>query len=740
MRKEHQTMKQGNTTKLNVKLRREILLLCIILIFAFFVGCSSFEKEEQSDPMPEETLESTEEPFTIFNDGTGYYLLSSFQEKHPEINIRLVNCLPNTDIGFDTFDMNEVFEKNGTPDLIVASDEFSIYLSEMYDEGHIAELGELCSNDNSIDTDVYFPGTFEVFRENDNLLALPLGIVMDFMLTSESKYNESAFSRLEEGYTGRELLSILREEVEKEKESGEFFSESNSNVLLSMYYLGGVTQTEDGIEIDEELFKLVYEYKYKQNKIADEAREFWGQQGKDINDNSGYIAGYVMDPRRYDGNVFAIEGLEDAPAQVLSYAETAYQYILEEGVKAVYYPTADDGNKYQARVRLWGAVAAESSRKELAYTLLRELMDEAIDSFGGPWGIGKIPKGASRFNVNVYPVNKENAISLLERFENQSVKLIYDIGGSNDKLILDRTDVDEVEKEKHAEMLSNISGLFCWDKELQKIGDICFDYYSDYITDYTNCYIETMNALNNEENPSHHLEDKERESNEEGSTEEITNESDETEESEEVKALKASVREVEIGETFFFGTTEQDNNLNNGAEPIEWIVLEKEADKTFVISKKILEWLTFSKYDKGNDKDFFSWDIEENQQRMWLTNELYQNGFSEIEKEIILVTHREDGLLRYDELDDYDDYLYIPSKEDVEEYMPDINIRKAEMTAYIAEKADKLEGEFGSWSLQTMLSERAWKYTRQIKENGDLGATYTFVPNGVRPVMWLDIS
>lgn len=104
------------------------------------------------------------------------------------------------------------------------------------------------------------------------------------------------------------------------------------------------------------------------------------------------------------------------------------------------------------------------------------------------------------------------------------------------------------------------------------------------------------------------------------------------------------------------------------------------------------------------------------------------------------MTHREDGLLRYDELDDYDDYLYIPSKEDVEEYMPDINIRKAEMTAYIAEKADKLEGEFGSWSLQTMLSERAWKYTRQIKENGDLGATYTFVPNGVRPVMWLDIS
>ena len=123
-----------------------------------------------------------------------------------------------------------------------------------------------------------------------------------------------------------------------------------------------------------------------------------------------------------------------------------------------------------------------------------------------------------------------------------------------------------------------------------------------------------------------------------------------------------------------------------------------------------------------------------------MTNELYEFGFSEDEKAIILVTHSEDGIFSYDE---YDDYLYIPSMEEVEEYMPDINMRKAEMTTHAAEKANQAEGEFGRWSLRSMVMTDEWesrKYTRQITEEGELGSMYTNAPNGVRPVMWLDIE
>ena len=65
------------------------------------------------------------------------------------------------------------------------------------------------------------------------------------------------------------------------------------------------------------------------------------------------------------------------------------------------------------------------------------------------------------------------------------------------------------------------------------------------------------------------------------------------------------------------------------------------------------------------------------------------------------------------------------------------------MTAYAAEKANQVEGEFGRWSLRSMVMTdewQEWKYKRQITEEGELGMMYTNALNGVRPVMWLDIE
>ena len=720
-------MKQKVTTKYY----ENILLVYLIMILTLFVGCDSSNERRSTDIEQGETLETMEEPLRIFYDGTGYYLLKSFVDAHPEMNIMLINCIPNVD---GAIDFDSIVAQYGVPDLIVAREEVSIFLSEWYEEGHIADLSEFCSSDISINPEDYFPETFDVFSENGNMYALPLGITMDFMLTSESKYENSSFAKLDDGYTGRELMNILLAEVQKEKESGEFFSDSSLSVLLYMHYLDAVTQTEDGIQMDEELFKLVYDYEYKRGKIANDAENFWIQQGKDFGSLPGYIPIGALEPRRYEGKFTAsMWSFGDAPALVLSYVETAYQYFLEEGVKAIYFPTADDGSQYQARVKLWGAVAGESSRKELAYELLRQLLDEDIDSFGGLWGMSTV-QGAGILNVNLYPVNIENAISLLDRFESYSVKLSYGESAGEPIAVLDRTGVSKFEKEKHENMLKSISGLFCWNKDLRKIASIYDDYYNASIADYENCYIEMLNELNSNK-PAGNTFDFNEDSHENVENSEIIDAENEL--SEEIKKLKEEIKDIKVGETFFFGETEQDNNVGNGAEPIEWIVLEKTEDKAFVISKKVLEWLTFSKYDMGNYRDYFSWDIELNQQRFWLTNELYQNGFSNIEKELILSTYIEDcGLYA----DDYNDYLYIPSEEEVEEYMQNKDLRIAEMTAYVAEKANQIEGKLGCWSLRSMPMPDSFKYTMHINEDGELSAMYTFTPNGVRPVMWLDIS
>jgi len=727
-------MKRVNITKLNVKLRREILLLCIMLISAVFVGCSSFGQEERSDPKPEETLESMEEPLTIFNDGTGYFLLNSFQKTHPEINIRLVNCLPNTDTGFDEFNMNEIIEQHGNPDLIIARDELSVYLSEMFKEGHIANLTDFCTSDSSIDIEDYFPETFEVFKEEGNLLALPLGISMDFMVTSESKYYNSAFSKLEDGYAGKELLNAMLEEVQKEKEEGEFFCEISMSLLRFLYYLDGITISDDGISIDEELFKMIYEYIYEEWKTKEKAMEYWDEQGISNNSSMG-----LFDPRRHEGKFTISTGFwDDAPALQISYAETAYQYYVEEGVKAIYIPTAEDGRKYQAMVKVWGSVSAECKHKELAYELLRLLMDEEINSFVS--GVGSIPAGSGILNVNVYPINVENAVSLLERFESQIAKLTY---GSQNAIILDRANVSLVEKEKHENMLRNISGLFCWTKELSEIDSIFEVYYAAGMSDYKKCYLDMINTLNTGEiiryisNPD----DLGSETEEsfvvsEKEYDEITDVSD----------IKDKIRDVKIGETFFFGEVEQDNDLSNGAEAIEWIVLKKTDSSAFVISKKVLEWMTFSEYKDQITVDevevtvplnCFIWDIECNQQRAWLTNELYANGFSEIEKEVIVLSHIETQGWEVSDPESTD-YLYIPSKEEVEEYLSDIHLKQAEMTAYVAAKAEQKEGEYIRWSVRT--EGPTQKYVMQVLESGKLSSTYCSFPNGVRPVMWLDIS
>ena len=117
--------------------------------------------------------------------------------------------------------------------------------------------------------------------------------------------------------------------------------------------------------------------------------------------------------------------------------------------------------------------------------------------------------------------------------------------------------------------------------------------------------------------------------------------------------------------------------------------------------------------------------------------QLYEVGFSESEKEIIQLT-KNNTYCWYDEILKSEDYLFIPTKEEVERYMSDTQQRQAKMTEYVAEKAEKKEEEYGTWSLRT--EGGTPQYSMQILENGEFSSMYCRVANGVRPCMWLDIS
>ncbi|MDO4741453.1 MAG: DUF6273 domain-containing protein, partial [Eubacteriales bacterium] len=80
-------------------------------------------------------------------------------------------------------------------------------------------------------------------------------------------------------------------------------------------------------------------------------------------------------------------------------------------------------------------------------------------------------------------------------------------------------------------------------------------------------------------------------------------------------------------ETMFFGSYEQDNDLSNGPEPIEWIVLHKDSEKTLLLAKDILEYLPYNEaYDSVS---LVYW--PDATLRAWLGGEFYETAFTEAE-------------------------------------------------------------------------------------------------------------
>ena len=86
-----------------------------------------------------------------------------------------------------------------------------------------------------------------------------------------------------------------------------------------------------------------------------------------------------------------------------------------------------------------------------------------------------------------------------------------------------------------------------------------------------------------------------------------------------------------IGDTVIFGAYEQDNNITNGKEEIEWKVLAKEGDKALLISKYALDYQNYN-----NSLSAVTW--ETSYLRKWLNGEFISNAFSNTEKNMIQTT------------------------------------------------------------------------------------------------------
>lgn len=108
----------------------------------------------------------------------------------------------------------------------------------------------------------------------------------------------------------------------------------------------------------------------------------------------------------------------------------------------------------------------------------------------------------------------------------------------------------------------------------------------------------------------------------------------------------------EAGEIVLFGKCEQDNNLKNGTEPIEWIVYEVTDTDIYLISLRALTDGIISSKNKNTTITWENCDL-----RKWLNNDFYNESFSEAETAVIAESILSDtGTI---------DKIFLPSKDEM---------------------------------------------------------------------------
>ena len=127
-------------------------------------------------------------------------------------------------------------------------------------------------------------------------------------------------------------------------------------------------------------------------------------------------------------------------------------------------------------------------------------------------------------------------------------------------------------------------------------------------------------------------------------------------------ALDETTKKEEI-QTVLFGHYEQDNNHNNGKEPIEWYILEKQNDKVLLYTKNALDAIPFN--DRYEDVSWGTCSL-----RKWLNDDFYNSAFTDKEKDLIVTTEVDNNhnILTGDSVNDTSDKVYILNFAEIEKY------------------------------------------------------------------------
>lgn len=208
---------------------------------------------------------------------------------------------------------------------------------------------------------------------------------------------------------------------------------------------------------------------------------------------------------------------------------------------------------------------------------------------------------------------------------------------------------------------------------------------------------------------------------------------------------------AQVGDLITIGRYEQDNDLDNGPEAIQWRVLDKKDGKLLIISDKALDYISYS----------YEWDQVEKSvwatscSRGWLNNYFMQTAFTPAEQARISLSdiHTDPSPgFDNDPGPDTQDYVFLLSAQETEQYFPTAESRRVLLSDYVhphnkirinrqgwGTNATRIHGD---WGLRSPNKYGTFAYILDYQTiywtAGDIWYDGGGFEGDVRPAMWIE--
>lgn len=422
------------------------------------------------------------EPLLVFCEEPNLRLVLNFQACYPEIQMEPILYTPRS--------IEDFIMKYGNPDIILSHDYYdgSKIIIDLIEKDIMLEITDLYEEDDTILQKNYFEGVLDSCKLKGSVYALPLTISTPYLIIRDEAWMNSAFSQLPEDYTREELLEAIETELDQNATEGYLAFPGG------MWYLSPDILFRNSGMLDPNHWKTSMEMvdEEKLHQIVRVAGKMFDNYEENITNMYGYFENGRINPTILNGNYLAT-CWDSAPQMGLLYSQSVYKDQIGQDIHVVWLPTEDEERKYAAMIRDMGMIGKDSQQKELAYEVLRMMMDMKPMVWQQP----------NAYDQNYCSVNREAAGQMLECIETTGAEQFKPV--QVDKRIpfqVDKEPLNDALKMQLEEYLDRVCVSYRY-LELEgydKISEILtrYCYENDYIPlEFEGCYKEIMNVVQN---------------------------------------------------------------------------------------------------------------------------------------------------------------------------------------------------------------------------------------------------